>query len=337
MTQTLSPGLFKNTFLRNRPPGDSAEASPRKAIGMPASPAWLDEWLESGAHLRRAGGGGLYDHEGRCPRVGDIWELLELLLAWWAERVCAVAAGFPVYREAEVEGGAEYGGGGGMRNLAGDVVAAAQAVESAQGLRKLEECLIPLSRVRKFIAVAGGPTPRDAVLLKALLIVHEGIAWATDRPIHRYYVEEIIPTARALYTSLPQDVLEGVDLEVGHTLPESMFAITGAVRPSWPRWGGNPSTLRRPLGQTSLAGGGGGGSGDAGSRTSNNGSSGGGGSANNGVESMDEWKEVAGFVPGPWVVFFVERQDYLDFYASQAEALEQVVGGYGTELEDMVC
>ena len=154
---------------------------------------------------------------------------------------------------------------------------------------------------------------------------------------YRYYVEEIIPTARALYTSLPQDVLEGVDLEVGHTLPESMFAITGAVRPSWPRWGGNPSTLRRPLGQTSLAGGGGGGSGDAGSRTSNNGSSGGGGSANNGVESMDEWKEVAGFVPGPWVVFFVERQDYLDFYASQAEALEQVVGGYGTELEDMVC
>ena len=76
------------------------------------SPAWLDEWLESGAHLRRAGGGGLYDHESRCPRVGDIWELLELLLAWWAERVCAVAAGFPVYREAEVEGGAEYGGGG---------------------------------------------------------------------------------------------------------------------------------------------------------------------------------------------------------------------------------
>lgn len=45
---------------------------------------------------------------------------------------------------------------------------------------------MPLSRVRNFIAVDGGPTPRDAVLLKSLLVVHEGIAWATDRPHYRY-------------------------------------------------------------------------------------------------------------------------------------------------------
>ncbi|CAM9618458.1 unnamed protein product, partial [Pylaiella littoralis] len=44
---------------------------------------------------------------------------------------------------------------------------------------------MPLSRVREFIAVDGGPTPRDAVLLKSLLVVYEGIAWAADRPHYR--------------------------------------------------------------------------------------------------------------------------------------------------------
>lgn len=45
---------------------------------------------------------------------------------------------------------------------------------------------MPLSRVREFIGIGGGPTPRDAVLLKSLLVVHEGIAWAADRPHYRY-------------------------------------------------------------------------------------------------------------------------------------------------------
>lgn len=45
--------------------------------------------------------------------------------------MCAVAAGFPVYREAVGGGGVERSEGG-MGSLAGDVVAAAQAVESVQ-------------------------------------------------------------------------------------------------------------------------------------------------------------------------------------------------------------
>lgn len=45
---------------------------------------------------------------------------------------------------------------------------------------------MPLSRVREFVGIDGGPTPRDAVLLKSLLVVHEGIAWAADRPHYRY-------------------------------------------------------------------------------------------------------------------------------------------------------
>ena len=56
---------------------------------------------------------------------------------------------------------------------------------SLQGLRKLGQFLMPLSRVREFVGVDGGPTPRDAVLLKTLLVIHEGIAWATDRPHYR--------------------------------------------------------------------------------------------------------------------------------------------------------
>lgn len=55
----------------------------------------------------------------------------------------------------------------------------------SQGLRKLGQFLVPLSRVRDFVGVDDGPTPRDAVLLKSLLVIHEGIAWATDRPHYR--------------------------------------------------------------------------------------------------------------------------------------------------------
>lgn len=44
---------------------------------------------------------------------------------------------------------------------------------------------MPLSRVRESIGIDGGPTPRDAVLLKSLLVAHEGIAWAADRPHYR--------------------------------------------------------------------------------------------------------------------------------------------------------
>lgn len=55
----------------------------------------------------------------------------------------------------------------------------------------------------------------------------------------RYYRDEVIPTALALYACLPQDTLEGVDLEVGHMLPEIMFVISKIPRPFWPRWGGS--------------------------------------------------------------------------------------------------
>lgn len=44
---------------------------------------------------------------------------------------------------------------------------------------------MPLSQVREFVGIDGGPTPRDAVLLKSLLVVHEGIAWAAGRPHYR--------------------------------------------------------------------------------------------------------------------------------------------------------
>lgn len=45
--------------------------------------------------------------------------------------MCAVAAGFPVHKEAAGGSGVERRGGG-IGSLAGDVVAAAQAVESIQ-------------------------------------------------------------------------------------------------------------------------------------------------------------------------------------------------------------
>eukprot|EP00752_Nemacystus_decipiens_P006235 g5625.t1 len=341
------------------------------------TPAWLEEWLDDGARPHRIGcsSAGPSGYENRYPRVGDVWELLELLLGWWAERVCAVAAGFPMWsgqataaaaaaRGAATGSGSDgvraawhqqRGGGGGrqggsgMGSLAGDAAATTQAVEAVQGLRKLGEFMIPLSRVREFIGVDGGPTPRDAVLLKSLLVVHEGIAWAVDRPHYRHYREEVIPTALKLYASLPQDVLEGVDLEVGHTLPESVFVMTGTARPSWPRWGGSPpavTTTPSIEGQGgNVRGGGGGGGGDGGVGFGVfNGSGGdsvrmGGGGRGGGMRCAGGWeggrsgRGVRGvFLPGPWVVFRVARDEYLDFYGGQAAALDQAIAGSAVEL-----
>lgn len=159
----------------------------------------------------------------------------------------------------------------------------------------------------------------------------------------RHYREEVIPTALDLYASLAQDVLEGVDLEVGHTLPESIFVVTGTARPSWPRWGGSPSVASAtpPL----IEGGGAGrGSNDVnGSDTRrNNGSGGTGfgrsprqgrGGASGGAGGMTRARE---FVPGPWVVFHVARDDYLEFYRDQAAVLDQAVGGSAAEVENML-
>lgn len=55
-----------------------------------------------------------------------------------------------------------------------------------QDLRELMKSFVPLARVRYFIAAPGGPTPREAVILKIILVIHEGIAWAIDRPHHRH-------------------------------------------------------------------------------------------------------------------------------------------------------
>lgn len=57
-------------------------------------------------------------------------------------------------------------------------------VSVLQDLRELGEHVMPLSCVRAFINIGGGPTPRDAVLLKTLLVIHEGIAWATGCPYY---------------------------------------------------------------------------------------------------------------------------------------------------------
>ncbi|CAM9490404.1 unnamed protein product [Ectocarpus fasciculatus] len=206
---------------------------------------------------------------------------------------------------------------------------------------------MPLSRIRAFIGVDGGPTPRDAVLLKSLLVVHEGIAWAVDRPHYRHYREEVVPTALELYASLAQDVLEGVDLEVGHTLPESIFVVTGTVRPSWPRWGGSPSAATAatpPLIEGGEAGGGGFNDVNGSDTRRNNGGSAGTGfgrspregrgGASGGGRGM---ARARGFLPGPWVVFHVARDDYLEFYRDQAAVLDQAVGVCSTaEVENML-
>ncbi|CBN78508.1 hypothetical protein Esi_0126_0067 [Ectocarpus siliculosus] len=197
---------------------------------------------------------------------------------------------------------------------------------------------MPLSRIRAFIGVDGGPTPRDAVLLKSLLIVHEGIAWAVDRPHYRNYREEIIPTALELYASLAQDVLEGVDLEVGHTLPESIFVVTGTARPSWPRWGGSPSAATAT--PRLIEGGAGRGSNDVdGPDTTRNNGSGGTGFGRSPREASGRGRGMTRareFLPGPWVVFRVARGDYLEFYRDQAAVLDQAVGGSVAEMENML-
>lgn len=181
----------------------------------------------------------------------------------------------------------------------------------------------------------------------------------------RHYREEVIPTALKLYASLPQDVLEGVDLEVGHTLPESVFVITGAARPSWPRWGGSPSAVAttpsiegsRGNGPGSGAGShgtghGGGGSGGMGSRGgrfipggyfngSGSGSRRSSGGSVGGMRCAGGWEGAGGrrggmFMPGPWVVFRVAREEYLEFYRDQAAALDQAIGGSTVELEHLL-
>lgn len=155
----------------------------------------------------------------------------------------------------------------------------------------------------------------------------------------RHYRAEIIPTALALYASLPQDTLEGVDLEVGHTLPESVFVVTSTVRPSWPRWGGNPSgtsrmghagntaasdTLnsRRRLTHGSFSSGDGGATGvenDVGTRH-----------ARIGASSTE-------FMQGPWIVFRVAREEYLEYYQRQAAALDSAIGVSSGNVDDMLC
>lgn len=123
------------------------------------SPVWLEEWLDGGARPNRAecSSAGPSGYENRCPRVGDVWELLELLLGWWAERICAVAGGFPMWsgQAAVAEGeaaaavgvtGAAIGGGatgqqqrrgGGWGRQGGDGIGSlasvtTRAVESVQ-------------------------------------------------------------------------------------------------------------------------------------------------------------------------------------------------------------
>ncbi|CAM9618526.1 unnamed protein product, partial [Pylaiella littoralis] len=158
-----------------------------------------------------------------------------------------------------------------------------------------------------------------------------------------HYREQIIPTALELYASLPQDVLEGVDLEVGHTLPESMFVVTGTARPSWPRWGENlPSTgTGTATSPTVVAGGeaGAGGTGNNSPGSRGGGAGMGGGGRGNGMgctEGRDGSGGGRAFLQGPWVVFRVAREEYLEFYGGQAAVLDQAVGGSAAELEHML-
>lgn len=170
----------------------------------------------------------------------------------------------------------------------------------------------------------------------------------------------MIPTALKLYASLPQDVLEGVDLEVGHTLPESVFALTGTARPSWPRWGGSPSVVTATTPTIEGERGNAPGSSGAGSHRPGRagaGDDGGGGSGSGGMGIRDgrfisgspfgggggdSGRAIGGgggrgrFLPGPWVVFRVAREEYLKFYRAQATALDQAIGGSAVELEHML-
>ena len=181
----------------------------------------------------------------------------------------------------------------------------------------------------------------------------------------RHYREEVIPTALKLYASLPQDVLEGVDLEVGHTLPESVFVMTGTARPSWPRWGGSPSSAvtaatpsiegqREHAPDSHGAGHGGGGGGEMGfgggrfipGRAFSGSGGGGVRMGGGGMRCAGGWEGGGGgsgggggrgvFLPGPWVVFRVAREEYQEFYRGQAAALDQAIGGSTVELEHLL-
>lgn len=195
--------------------------------------------------------------------------------------------------------------------------------------------------------------------------------------LHRHYRDEVIPSALALYTALAQDTIEGVDLEVGYMMPDSILAVSRTERPSWPRWSGVGRALygdtpwgyyganigvgeggNRPLGinqstpspiresnvqrgvrstgtvhgdsvfvsspPSSTAVDPDGAVGEAGRRIA--------GSHGQPLAfGADQLRRQAAFVPGPWVVFLMRQQEYLDFYRGQASALEQLVGGMTTE------
>lgn len=309
-----------------------------------------------------------------------------------------------------------------------------------QDLRELAKNIVPLARVRYYIAAPGGPTPREAVILKMILVIHEGIDWVIDRPLlrcddvsplrfrllewlfccdahgrhspspntlasppntrkltavffscccylsrttsvhtcfrrqhiatliavpippplhirlHRHYRDEVIPTALELYASLPQDILGGVDLEVGHMLPEAMFVITGIARPSWRHWEplASPAAPQRHAinfsnghAANDYTGHGYGGYGYA-SGVSIRGRRGG----RSGVAVEEDNRSSArgegrldgtscsagglegwlGFEPGPWIIFRLTQAEYLEFYAAQAVALDEAIGGMGNML-----
>lgn len=201
--------------------------------------------------------------------------------------------------------------------------------------------------------------------------------------INRHYREQVIPTALVLYTSLAQDVIGDVDLELGHILPESMFTISGTVQPSWPIWRGNSagnsgrailnggasdtrgstddnsfeisqSIATGTTGEESRPAGYSLGVGD--SSTDNRGfqqyfsdgirvtaddvPDGNGGSESGSNDPLSRYggtraKAITGFVPGPWVIFRDNLEQYVEFYREQALALEQLLGGVG--MEDIFC
>lgn len=127
----VAPPRVPSAYLSLLP---NAEPSPERYDTN--SPAWLEEWLDLGAPANHGNLLGLGGGESRCPRVGDVWELLELLLVYWAERVCAVAAqGVPKAKQAwkvgdEGSTGRVPGGGGGEAGSEAGTIG--QAVEAVQ-------------------------------------------------------------------------------------------------------------------------------------------------------------------------------------------------------------
>lgn len=128
------------------------------------------------------------------------------------------------------------------------------------------------------------------------------------------------------YANLPQDILEGVDVEVGHKLPEAMFLITGITQPSLQR---HPRSFSNGYGYEDREGG----LAAEGEENSNR-SSGRGEGRLSGIScSAGESEGWLGFEPGPWVIFRLTQTEYLEFYAGQAVALDEATGGMG----DMLC